>query len=65
MESRNPRKIGIGVPQILELLERGCQKLGVPQILELLKRGCQKLGVTIFFCDTGRGTPCYGHLHAS
>ena len=36
MESHNPRKIGMGVPQILGLLEQRCQKLGVP----------------IFFCDT-------------
>ena len=28
--SPKPRKIGMGVPYILGLLERGCQKLGVP-----------------------------------
>ena len=33
MESRNPRKIGMGVPHILGLLGRGCQNLGVPIFL--------------------------------
>ena len=33
VESRNPRKIGTVVPNILVLLERGVPKLGVPIFL--------------------------------
>ena len=30
MGSRNPRKIGMGVPNILGFVEWGCRKMGVP-----------------------------------
>ena len=42
MGSRNPRKIGMGVPNILGFVARGCRKMGVPEN-----------GGADFFCDTG------------
>ena len=40
-----PRKIGIGVPNILGFVERGCREIGVP----------------IFFCDTGTNSRSIHH----
>ena len=43
MGSRNPRKIGMGVPNILGFVERECRKMGVPIFCDTGSRASEVL----------------------